>query len=99
MSDLIEKYQGPLEDWLRLVAHDLAQGTIKSSLLKAADALERQEWVSVEERLPEIGIEVLSYCPEHGIMTEFMCRFDGEVVWDVRDATHWMPLPEPPEAT
>lgn len=67
----------------------------------------KQEWISVEERLPEPQISVLVYCFYHG-------------EWQIREAwygaktkawfvivdggsyrelpiTHWMPLPEAPK--
>ncbi len=66
------------------------------------------EWISVEERLPDEGVRVLvcniyggslpnqgdtGYVVDHGVME------DGE--WCIQDdlffhVTHWMPLPEPP---
>ena len=61
----------------------------------------KQEWISVEERLPEVGEDVLLYSKEddkidighYSIMFRrfFLRKFeDGNV-------THWMPLPKPPK--
>lgn len=52
------------------------------------------QWISVEDRLPEIGVPVL--------VVE-LSPSGRRVVCDVRNnllstsATHWMPLPAPPE--
>ena len=61
-----------------------------------------QEWISVDDRLPEngkdgvlIGLrwgEVdIGWCEDSSWCSEFVNEYeDGEV-------THWMPLPEPPK--
>lgn len=67
------------------------------------------EWISVEERLPEMGKDVLCYC-EFGIskgMTVAGRFYANETVirwmsFETEDntkyrITHWMPLPEPPK--
>lgn len=55
------------------------------------------QWISVEDRLPELGIWVLTFDGASGIWIGYC--FDG--VWIIQGAistvTHWMPLPEPPE--
>jgi len=62
------------------------------------------EWISVKDRMPEDGKEVL-FCDGSSIMVG---RYNGdEKFWELTDAnmiayavdiTHWMPLPEPPES-
>lgn len=59
-----------------------------------------RQWIPVEERLPELGVEVVVYMPMHDNL---------EVAWrDMRDGkwmsyaalgsiSHWMPLPPLPE--
>ena len=55
-----------------------------------------QEWISVEDRLPEQGEEAICIAADGDMMigkyTEwgwmFPCYFE--------ELTHWMPLPEPP---
>jgi hypothetical protein len=64
------------------------------------------KWISVEEKLPQIGTCVLTWKPRgHDLVTysvesdrhrEFI-RKDGQW-WDSGSRiTHWMPLPEPPK--
>ena len=60
----------------------------------ALDNLERDRWISVEERLPEEDKTVLTWGKQGVILLDWRhdnkwCCF-GEV-------THWMPLPEPPK--
>jgi hypothetical protein len=69
----------------------------------------KHEWISVKDRLPEVGqkvlvcdvdpdsdygIKVLSLeCDEKGTYWD-----DGDGWWfEPEDMSHWMPLPEPPE--
>lgn len=60
----------------------------------------KQEWISVEERLPEENVRVLVYLKSDA---QPFTRFDtdrrrnGEWVRWVTGITHWMPLPEPPK--
>jgi hypothetical protein len=65
-------------------------------------------WISVEDRLPNPGADVLIYYGTVGLDGEMLvahCHVDGKVEWadDVglrirsEGVTHWMPLPEPPE--
>lgn len=62
------------------------------------------EWISVKDRLPEIGERVLTLDKRGRIgdreyyrfESGFICfRPDGLVPG--KDITHWMPLPEPPK--
>lgn len=64
------------------------------------------EWVSVEERLPENGQIVLFhqkdgfiYCAEYFVGKELMSPewFIDNDSWNAKVVTHWMPLPAPPE--
>ena len=66
-----------------------------------------QEWVSVEDRLPEPFVTVLacipseeplptvheSYIADHGA---WVCILTAER-YKTGEVTHWMPLPEPPK--
>lgn len=62
------------------------------ALTMAIEALERDRWISVEERTPEPTWDrVLVYTDEHQIMTLPACKVGNGYV------THWRPLPEPPK--
>jgi hypothetical protein len=62
------------------------------------------QWISVSERLPEAGVDVLIWSP---IDSQFrracvaaLDRVNGQHFWTSEYGdempTHWMPLPEPP---
>ena len=51
------------------------------------------EWVAVEERLPEPTYCVLVYTTDYSIEVDALDS-DGE--WMSYEVTNWMPLPEPP---
>ena len=62
------------------------------------------EWIKVEDRLPELGSEVIMYEPDYGDSgTVESGMFSGGGFHDGIDyleknaVTHWMPLPEPPK--
>ena len=62
----------------------------------------KQEWISVDERLPETNEEVLVYSSVGKIYTACYIRVDGIEFWfenidGFREITHWMPLPEAPK--
>ena len=56
------------------------------------------DWISVEDRLPELHIDVLVY--QRGdsdvwfIDTNY--RYSGGAWSEDYEVSHWMPLPEPP---
>lgn len=65
------------------------------------------EWISVEERLPENGQIVLFhqkdgfiYCAEYFAGNSIMSTgwFIDSDCWEAEEATHWMPLPEAPDS-
>lgn len=62
------------------------------------------EWISVEDRLPENMDTVLALCKDGGM---FVGRYMSWGQWEIwtamkstrivrRTVTHWMPLPAPP---
>lgn len=62
-----------------------------------------QEWISVEDRLPEADVAVLARCFYHESWRTLVCytskRNTGEwyisAVGQWVQVTHWMPLPQP----
>lgn len=65
------------------------------------------EWISVEEKLPENGQVVLFYqkdgfiyCAEYFSGNALMSPgwFIDNDSWDAKEVTHWMPLPAPPDS-
>lgn len=73
---------------------------IRDACRLAVKALrETGAWVSVEQQTPEEGRLVLVWCrsrmsTRHITVSTF---YDGKWSRRVRDVTHWMPLPEPPD--
>ena len=70
------------------------------ALLTAIDALEQNnEWVSVKDRMPEEGVDVLVYLNRKSADVDFVDRESGNFFYyDEGEVTHWRPLPEPPES-
>ena len=57
------------------------------------------EWISVEDRLPEEDVRVLVYLDSDRSYTKIdtdRLMTGGLWVRWFKDVTHWMPLPEPP---
>lgn len=62
------------------------------------------EWISVKDRMPEEGVDVLVYgdiyLNRKGADVDFVDRESGNFFYyDEGEVTHWRPLPEPPEGT
>lgn len=65
------------------------------------------DWISVKDRLPDHGQDVICYGKPWGVrFSAAYIDFDGVMKFanyrlgcgDNPDVTHWMPLPDPPEA-
>ena len=62
----------------------------------------KQEWISVKDKKPEVGVRVMVCGKRGGINIgrldypedEYICAEKGHCY---RGYTHWMPLPEPPK--
>ena len=63
-----------------------------------ANGVTVQEWVSVEDRLPEENTTVI-VATDDGIVFQCLYSYDGWDLWDDNDVniTHWQPMPQPPK--
>ena len=52
-----------------------------------------QGWISVDDRLPDVGNIVLIYSETYGVCLDSY----SDDTFDYFDVTHWMPLPQPPK--
>lgn len=71
---------------------------VADAIIKAG-YMKQSEWISVEDRLPEMYEDVLCYADGHSFYVDFICS-DGKWCDDesyTNRVTHWMPLPEPPK--
>ena len=63
-----------------------------------------QEWISVNDRLPEEKVNCIvyykhAYCDNDDYWAIGICFYDGDkfkMDWSYK-VTHWMPLPQPPK--
>lgn len=92
---------GQVHPWIKQTAQKLLPSIRTLPAQGSGDG-----WVSVEDRLPEVGKDVL-VCTTGGVMLlphhTIKNSTTGEIHWlaygepyDVKGITHWMPLPEPP---
>lgn len=84
------QYLGGLEE--KIVDHLIANGVTV------------QEWISVNDRLPEEKVNCIvhykhAYCDNDDYWAIGICFYNGEkfqMDWSYK-VTHWMPLPKPPK--
>lgn len=65
------------------------------------------EWISVNDRLPEMNVPVICYWNAHGSRIYVVCVMEdrngyvGFIDYRISvshpEITHWMPLPDPPK--
>ena len=58
-----------------------------------ANGVTVQEWISVDDRLPDVGKNVLVYSEFDGVSVDY----HGGDSFGYALVTHWMPLPLPPK--
>ena len=99
---LIELLKSNLRDFQNDVAywHNEHIGELADVLL--ANGVTIQEWISVDDRLPEMGQIVLVSGKRHATSGQFTgTRSDPRHWWwkgnTYKYVTHWMPLPQPPK--
>lgn len=79
--------------------------TLLKDALASTQQFEAQvpKWISVEERLPDDGVDVIVYTDRCGGCVEYAYYRYGRCEWFKNcillryNVTHWMPLPEPPK--
>ena len=107
------------EKLVELLNNSFAEQYEKRGLLTAphtaTDLIARgvtvQEWISVDDRLPENDVMVIGYTPCDGFMFVGYYHEEPKYDWKVwriitamrstkvmkKKVTHWMPLPQPPK--
>ena len=79
---------------------EATQNCIAELQEKIAELRSVQEWVSVKDRLPGVGFNVLFICENksYGVgaySDTYRCFFSGQ--FPVENVTHWQYLPHPPK--
>ena len=95
-----------LEDTTEYIRADVAAAQLAERDARIAELEAAQAWVSVDERLPEAGQEVITVHPDifkrptaFGESQIYVIRqlvTPEGVRWADAGVTHWMPLPPPP---
>lgn len=83
-----QKIEGLADDVMDIIAHGVTV----------------QEWISVDDRLPEEKVDCIvhykhAYCDNDDYWAIGICFYNGEkfqMDWSYK-VTHWMPLPKPPK--
>jgi hypothetical protein len=109
MNDQIEKQA--IEGMAKVIEHTehIAEemvGARPSPTMYAKDlywhGYRKQEWISVDERLPQEFVSVLGYMTDAGDFPPVReCYVVGRAFFfpalGIHPVSHWMPLPEPPK--
>ena len=83
--------------------HEMEPDEIDTAQRMAIEALERDRWISVEERLPPLFDETYLVCLAWGGVGTMVFKATGFHNYGsfspvpIETVTYWMPLPEPPK--
>ena len=84
---------------LRANYPDACYEQLREAVDKAIKALELQEWIPCDERMPEEEGHYLVTDESGGTAyvgsSQFLICDDGKFYWDFFDVTAWRPLPDP----
>jgi len=87
--EVLQKYQRQLDP------DGIEVGVSRQALDELIQAYLDQQWIPVSERLPKT--KCLAYTPEQDETMQYRIIPAGFLSQAATDATHWMPLPPPPE--
>ena len=97
LVELLTKYFGIDTAYYGIEAAHLADHLI-------ANGVTVQEWISVNDRLPEEKVDCIvyykhAYCDNDDYWAIGFCFYDGEKfrIDLAYKVTHWMPIPQPPK--
>ena len=105
---LREEHRQRTDSYTTYLAHggkgDPAEEVGLDALVMAISALEKTKWISVKDRLPELGERVIctdGYAVFEQYRVESSCVYG---MWDrfglkspMQEVTYWMPMPLPPK--
>ena len=104
LVELLQDENNPVWNWF---PNNAAMMQLADYLI--ANGVTVQEWISVDDRLPEPFTPVLVYRKSFGTLPPYI-SIDKMVLWNANTqvwtdeiktwkavTTHWMPLPEPPK--
>ena len=100
LVELLQDQNNPVWRWF---PNNMAMLQLADYLIE--NGVTVQEWISVEDRLPEADVAVLARCFYHENWRTIVCYMSkrNAVKWYTNVAgqwvqvTHWMPLPQQPE--
>ena len=70
---------------------------LTNEVQRLRNELEKYQWISVKDRLPDEYIDVLTYGARPSYDVVYINRLIDKNEWLYDGVTHWMPLPEPPK--
>ena len=99
-------------EWDMVQGESKHEQSVRGGIRKAVRCMEKtptldyaptQQWISVKDRLPEDGVDVIVCTNRNGRTVEFAYYRYQRKAWFrscillIPDVLYWMPLPEPPK--